>query len=77
MKIKYDNDYDDGLGGCLTIIIILIINAILGAWAVAEILSWFGKDIPLIGDILLGMVAGEIAFPIAIVGWLLRIFGVF
>jgi hypothetical protein len=63
--------------GCLPIIIILVINITIGAWSVGEILSWFGKDIPLIGDGLIGLVVGEVSIPIAIAGWLLKLFGIF
>jgi hypothetical protein len=63
--------------GCGTAIIILLINLTIGAWSVGEILSWFGKDIPWIGDMLIGLFVSEISIPVAIVGWILRLFGVF
>lgn len=63
--------------GCLPIIIILVINITIGAWSVGEILSWFGKDIPFIGDALIGLFVGEVSIPVAIVGWLLKLFGIF
>ena len=63
--------------GCLTVIIILLINLSIGAWSVIEILSWFGKSIPLWGNALIGLFTAEFSVPIAIVGWILRILGVF
>lgn len=56
---------------------ISIINIIVGAWSIIEILSWFNKSIPLIGSAVIGLFAGEVTIPIAIVGWILRLFGIF
>lgn len=61
----------------LTLISILLINATIGGWSVNEILSWFEKDIPFMADAILGLIAGSISIPVAIVGWILRICGVF
>ncbi|GAA0115272.1 hypothetical protein [Clostridium senegalense] len=58
-------------------IIISIINLTIGTWSVAEILSWFGKDIPILADGAIGLIVGEISIPIALVGWILRYFSVF
>lgn len=63
--------------GCFTVIAILLINISVGAWSISEILSWFGKSIPLIASIIIGLVAGEISIPIAIIGWILKICGIF
>jgi hypothetical protein len=63
--------------GCLAQIIIILLNATVGAWSVVEILSWFGKSIPLIGNVIIGLFAGEISIPVAIVGYILKVFGVF
>lgn len=71
MFIKSENT------GCLTIIVIGLINISIGAWSVIEILSWFGKSIPLLGSIAIGLFAGEISIPVAIVGWILKLFGIF
>lgn len=60
-----------------TMMLILLINLSAGAWSIIEILSWFGKSIPLIGSIIIGLFAGEISIPIAIAGWILRMFGAF
>jgi hypothetical protein len=66
-----------GLLGCLPILIILVINLTIGAWSVIEILSWFGKSIPLMGNVVIGLFVGEISIPVALVGWILKISGVF
>lgn len=71
MKIKSEKS------GCLAIIVILVINASAGAWSIIEILSWFGKSIPLLVSITIGLFAGEISIPVAIVGWILKLFGIF
>lgn len=64
-------------GGCLGIIVVVIINLTVGAWSVGEILSWFGKDIPTIADVIIGLFVAEVSIPVAIVGCILRAFGVF
>ena len=63
--------------GCLFALVILTINATIGAWSIIQILSWFGKSIPMIANIILGLFVGEISIPIAIVGYILKICGVF
>lgn len=63
--------------GCFTAIGMLLINISIGAWSVSEILSWFGKSIPLIASVIIGLFAGEISIPIAIIGWILKICGIF
>ena len=63
--------------GCLILSAMLVLNITVGAWSVGEILSWTGKNIPLWADTLIGLFVGEISIPVAIVGWLLKLFGVF
>lgn len=63
--------------GCFIIIAILALNITVGAWSVGEILFWFGKNIPLWADILIGLFVGQFSIPIAVVGWLLKLCGVF
>jgi len=58
-------------------IFILLLNITLGTWATNEILSWFGKSIPLWADALIGLFTGEFSIPVAIVGWILKFFGIF
>lgn len=62
----------------LTIYIsVLLINITLGAWSVYEILSWFGKSVPLLANIIIGLFTGEFSIPIAIIGYILKCFGIF
>jgi len=65
------------MGYLIAFLIAIVINITVGAWSVIEILSWFGKSIPIWADVLIGLFLGEVSIPIAIVGYLLRIFGVF
>lgn len=55
---------------------LLIFNLILGGLSVDYVLRmWFAKDIPFIGDTLIGLVLAELTIPAAIVTWLLHFFG--
>lgn len=63
--------------GCSGIILVSILNIIIGSWSIDEILSWFGKDIPWIADAIIGLFTAELSIPVAIVGKILRAFGVF
>lgn len=63
--------------GCLTAIVLMLVNITIGAWSIIEILSWFGKSIPTIACAVIGLFTGEFSIPIAIIGWILRYFGVF
>jgi len=56
---------------------VLAFNIIVGTWSVVEILSWFGKSIPLWADVLTGLFVAEFSVPVAIGGYLLKLFGVF
>lgn len=66
-----------GTSRCLAYIIIFAINITIGAWSIIQILSWFGKTIPLLGSIIIDLFAGEVSIPIAIVGCILKAFKVF
>jgi len=59
------------------VLFLLILNITVGAWSVIEILSWFGKSIPLWANALIGLFVGEFSIPVAIIGWILKICGVF
>lgn len=64
--------------GCLsTPLIVIIFNLAIGGWSINEILSWFGKNIPWLADIIIGLFLAEVSVPIAIIGEILKIFGVF
>jgi hypothetical protein len=58
-------------------IFILLLNISVGAWSVIEILSWFGKSIPLIANVIIGLFVGEFSIPVAIIGYILKVCGVF
>ena len=58
-------------------LILLAINVSVGAWSVAQILSWMGKSIPLLGSVVIGLFVGEFSIPIAIIGKILKACGVF
>lgn len=75
LKVKLNGD--GGNIGCGCIIFVMIFNLIIGAWSVAEILSWFGKDIPIFADALIGLFVAEISVPIVFIGWILKVCGVF
>jgi hypothetical protein len=55
----------------------LILNLTVGGWSVDAILSWFGKDIPFLADTVIGLFVAELSIPVAIVGSILKAFGVF
>ena len=64
--------------GCFAwVFICAIINLTFGAWSVMEILSWFGKSIPMIWNVVIGFFVGEVSIPVAIIGWILKICGMF
>ena len=75
--MKKDHDWFKvgASSGCLIGILVLTFNLTVGAWAVGEILTWFGKDIPTLFDVMIGAVTGEVAVQVAIVGYLLKICG--
>ncbi len=66
-----------GKVGCFLVSLILVFNITVGAWSVNEILSWFGKNIPLWADGLIGLFTAELSVPVAIVGYILKACGVF
>jgi len=63
--------------GFVGLIGIILINLTIGAWSVIEILSWFGKSIPMVANIAIGLFLGEFSIPLAIVGKILKVCGVF
>ncbi len=60
--------------GCGFLIAIMVLNLTVGAWSVDKILSWIGKDIPMIGDMVIGLFVAEISIPVAVVGSILKYF---
>lgn len=63
--------------GCLIQIAFIVLYIWLGAISVEYILSWVNKDIPMFGDIIVGLIGGSVTIPVAIIGWILKLFGVF
>lgn len=57
--------------------ILSFIEIALGSWSVSVILGWFGKDIPILAEILIGLLIGTITIPVSIAGIILKAFGVF
>lgn len=63
----------NGKLGCLIFMVIAGLNASVGAWSIYTILGWFGKTIPGFGAFILGLIAGQVTIPIAIIGKLLSL----
>jgi hypothetical protein len=64
-------------GGCGAIVMLLIINITVGALCFQYALwSIFAKDIPWYGDVMVGLVGGQFAVPVAFVCWIIRLCGV-
>ena len=63
--------------GCTSMLVIFIFNIIVGGMSVDYILSWFSKDVPTIADMVIGLFVAEFSVPVAIVGWILKVCGVF
>jgi len=62
---------------CGCVILMLLFNLLFGGWSINYLLAFFiGKTIPFIGAVLIGIIAGEVSIPIAVVIWLLVAFGV-
>lgn len=61
------------LGGRI-ILAALLFNGIVGGLSVDCISSWFGKNIPMLYDVLIGLVFAEFTIPLAILGWLIKLF---
>lgn len=60
--------------GCM--LIILILNLFLGGWSVNYILALFGKALPTLWAVIVGLFVGEFTVPVAIVVAILRHFGI-
>lgn len=63
--------------GCLGWLMYVVGSGVISGLSVDYILSWFSKDIPFITDMIIGIFVSAISMPVAIVGWILRLFGVF
>jgi hypothetical protein len=57
--------------------VFLFVNLFIGAWSVNYLLMEFmGKQIPLLGAMVIGLFAGEVSIPVAVVVWILKACGV-
>jgi hypothetical protein len=63
--------------GITGFIAVIVFNIMVGGWSVHQILSWFGKSIPTIADVAIGLFTAEFSVPVAIVGYVLKACGVF
>lgn len=61
------------LGGRI-ILATLLFNGIAGGLSVDYITSWFSKNIPMLYDVLIGLIFAEFTIPLAILGWLIKLF---
>jgi hypothetical protein len=67
----------NSLFSCGCVLAVLIFNALLGSWSVNYLLLVFaGKVIPFIGALVIGLIAGEFTIPIAVIVYILKLFGV-
>lgn len=60
-----------------SILVTLLITGALGGMSLEYILSWFGKTAPTLLDFVLGVFGYELTIPVALMGWILKCFGVF
>lgn len=68
---------NDSSATCGCWILVLVFNVLIGGWSVNYLLDFFlQKTIPFIGAALIGLVAGEVSVPVAIIVAILRFFGV-
>lgn len=67
----------DGCANCGCGLFLLLVNIFIGAWSVNYLLMFFlEKNIPWIGAALIGLFAGEVSIPVAVVVYILHYFGV-
>ena len=72
---KYSNN--SNVGGCGCYIAILVFNLLFGGWSVNWLLeTLFSKNISFFWDAVIGLFVGEISIPVAVIGAILRHFGV-
>jgi hypothetical protein len=72
---KMSRDGEAGCG-CMVWIGLMLFNLTIGGWCFDYALySFFGKNIHFVGDMLCGLVLGEVAVPAALVCLILRTFG--
>lgn len=68
---------NESVYSCGCIILVLLFNLAIGGWSVNYLLDFFlDKDIPIIGDVLIGLFVAEFSVPVAIVIAMLQFVGV-
>ena len=68
---------EEGIANLSCCLLVFVLNLLVGGWSVNYLLEFFlNRTIPFIGAALIGLVAGEITFPVAIVIAILKFFGV-
>lgn len=65
------------VGGCLFMLALVALQGAIGGVAVNYLIAvFFSRNIPFWADVLIGLVTAEITAPLALVVWILRMFGV-
>ena len=75
--MREEENMEEVKRGCLGWLMYAVGSGVISGLSVDYILSWFSKDIPFIADMIIGIFVSAISMPVAIVGWILRLFGVF
>lgn len=65
------------LGCALGVCALILINIFIGTWSVITILSWFGVTTSIFLCGLIGLVFGEFTIPLALLGCIFKLFGLF
>lgn len=72
-----DTEVGDGVIKCGCWLVLMAFNVTVGAWSVNYLLQFFmDKTIPFIGAALIGLFSAQLTVPVAIIVWLLQLFGV-
>ena len=61
----------------LIVLMLLAVNIAVATWSIDTALSWFGKDISIWADMIVGLILGRFTAPIAIIVCILELLGVF
>lgn len=59
--------------GCLIPILLIVFNLTVGIWSVNTVFSFFGIILPSLAVIIIGYLIGELFFPIAIIGLIIKL----
>jgi len=73
--MKYQTNPNNS--SCSCVFLFLIINLTLGAYLFAYSLeSLIGKHIPWYGNVIGGLILGELSIPVGVICWILRLSGI-